>query len=214
MADAAVAHEEQFESFERQKLAARLGMWVFLASEVLLFSGLFALYATERALHPSSFAFGVHENLQWVGTANTFVLLTSSFLVAMAVHVLREDRRRAASWLVLATLLLGVVFLALKGYEYQDHITHGAVPGGRTAFFEEHAEHEGLPAFFNLYWISTAAHALHVSIGILVLSVFAVWTGRGRLTATHAHRLEIAAIYWHLVDAIWIFLWPLYYLLQ
>lgn len=214
MREAAASHEEHFESLERQKLAARFGMWVFLASEVLLFSGLFALYAAERASHPTSFAFGVSENLGWVGTTNTFVLLTSSSLVALAVHVLRDDRRRLASGLIAGTILLGLAFLGLKTYEYDDHIHHGAVAGGHTRYFVEHASHEGLPAFFNLYWISTGAHAVHVTVGLLVLGVFALRTGRRRLGATRAHQLEVAALYWHLVDAVWIFLWPLYYLVR
>lgn len=211
---AAPSHEEHFESLERQKTAARLGMWVFLASEVLLFAGLFALYAAQRALHPDAFAAGVRESVHWVGHTNTFVLLTSSALLALAVHVLRADRRRLAAALLAATVALGLAFLALKGVEYAEHVRHGQVPGGRGPFFEAHPQPEGLPVFFTLYWITTGAHAVHVSAGVLVLAFFALWTFRRRLGATHAHRLEVAALYWHLVDAVWIFLWPLYYLVR
>lgn len=206
------AYEAHFESLERQRLAARFGMWVFITSEILLFAGLFALYATGRADFPRSFAFGVEHNIEWIGTLNTFVLLTSSAFVAQAVHALRANRHRLASAFVLVTIALGLVFLGLKALEYHDHLQHGQVPGGLSDYFREHAGLEGLPHFFTLYWLSTGTHAVHVTIGLSVLLYFAIVTWRRSLSSEHAHRLEIAALYWHLVDAIWIFLWPLYYL--
>ncbi|HJL17589.1 MAG TPA: cytochrome c oxidase subunit 3 [Sandaracinaceae bacterium LLY-WYZ-13_1] len=210
----AATHEAHFESLERQKMAARLGTWVFLASELLLFAGLLALYASGRASHPEAFRYGVAHAMVWAGTVNTFVLLTSSFCIARAVHALRADRRRLAGALTGLTLVLAVAFLALKGYEYHHHLAHGQVPGGRSAYFVEHAELTGLPAFFTLYWITTGTHAVHVTVGAAVLAFFGLSIVRGRLRAPRAHRLEMAALYWHLVDAIWIFLWPMYYLMK
>lgn len=207
------AGEDHFESLERQRETARFGMWIFLTSEVLLFAGLFALYAAERTRHPQGYVEGTHHADVLIGSVNTLVLIVSSFLVATAVHVLRADRRRAAAWLTSGTVLLGLAFLALKGTEYLSHAHEGALPGGRTTFYVQHPT-EGLVSYFNLYWISTSLHALHVIVGVSLLGFFALSLFRGRLDAARSHRLEMGALYWHLVDAIWIFLWPLYYLMR
>lgn len=205
-----VAH---FDSLEKQRNAARFGMWVFLASEVLLFGALLALYATQRAEHPRGFLEGMHHADVVAGSINTFVLLVSSYLIARAVHALRDDQRRLAAALTTGTVALGLVFLGIKAYEYTAHIREGAIPGGRTALYAEFPDH-GLVSYFNLYWITTSLHGIHVVIGMSVLAVFAVLLWRERLSSVGAHRLEIGALYWHLVDVIWIFLWPLYYLMR
>ncbi|HEY8431686.1 MAG TPA: cytochrome c oxidase subunit 3 [Sandaracinaceae bacterium] len=207
------AHEAHFESLARQREAARLGTWIFLASEVLLFAGLFTLYAAQRAEHPRGFAEGIRHADVIAGSVNTFVLLGSSFLVAAAVHLLRDGRRRMAAWLTAGTIALGLVFLGLKAYEYARHAREGALPGGRTPFYLEHPE-EGLAAYFNLYWVSTSLHAVHVIVGLGVLAWLLLAMLRRRLGGARAHRLEMGALYWHLVDSIWIFLWPLFYLLR
>lgn len=209
----APAFEPHFESLERQREAARLGMWVFLASEVLLFGALFALYASGRAEHPAGFAEGMHHAEVIAGSVNTVVLLVSSYLIARAVHALRDDQGRFAAALTAGTVLLALVFLGIKTYEYAAHVEEGAVPGGQGAFYLAHPV-DGLASYFNLYWLTTALHAVHVLIGMSILAFFGVAMWRRRLAAAHAHRLEIAALYWHLVDAIWIFLWPLYYLMR
>ncbi|MGE0789425.1 MAG: cytochrome c oxidase subunit 3 [Sandaracinaceae bacterium] len=202
----------RFESLARQRLAARLGTWTFLASEVLLFTGLFALYASGRAEHARAFDYGITHAMVVVGTVNTFVLLTSSFCLARACLALRGGSVRLAAILVGVTALLGVAFLALKGYEYHQHIAEGQVPGGRSAYFASHADLDGLPLYYTLYWVSTGAHAVHVTIGVVLLGVFAIAIARDRVPPARAYRLENAALYWHLVDAVWVFLWPLYYL--
>ncbi len=209
----ALAYEPHFESLERQREAARLGMWIFLASEVLLFGALFALYATARAEHPLGFAEGMKHADVIAGSVNTVVLLVSSYLVARAVHALRDDQVRFAAALTAGTVLLALVFLGIKGYEYTAHIREGAVPGGRGAFYLAHPV-DGLATYMTLYWLTTALHGVHVLIGMSVLAFFGLAMWRRRLAATHAHRLEVAALYWHLVDAVWIFLWPLYYLMR
>ncbi len=207
------ALEDHFESLERQRLAARFGMWVFMASEVLLFSGFFALYATERAKYPEGFIEGAKHAAVVIGSVNTLVLLVSSYLAARAVHALRQDRRRLAAILTLGTVALGITFLVLKGWEYWKHAAEGALPGGGTEFYVSHAT-EGIISYFNLYWLATFLHAIHVLVGTTAVGVMCVALWRNRLTIVHSHRLEVTALYWHLVDSIWIVIWPLFYLMR
>jgi cytochrome c oxidase subunit 3 len=203
--------EAQFESMEQQAHAARLGMWVFLSSELLLFAGLFALFVTYRTVYPAGFAEGVRANTKVLGSINTGVLLVSSYLVATAVHRVREGRLGAAKVLVLATVALGAVFLAIKLTEYGHHFAEGIYPGGQGMFFATHTT-PGLTIFWTLYFFMTGLHAVHVTIGMILLSTTILGMRSGKISATAPQRMEIAAIYWHLVDVIWIFLWPLLYL--
>lgn len=202
----------QFDSFEAQTHAARLGMWLFLASEVLLFSGLFTLYASYRAHDPNGFAEAVRHSRIWLGTAMTFVLLTSSLTVALAVHATRHGRGRAAGGWLLASLALGVGFLCIKGTEYAAHVREGALPG-------VHYHSATLPdptanVFFTLYWLMTGLHALHVIGGLIALAVCGVLLRRGRIGARHPTPVELTGMYWHLVDILWLFLWPMLYLMR
>jgi len=201
-----------FEDLERQAHAARLGIWVFLASEVLLFSGLFALYAAYRTEHPHGFGVGVeHNTIAW-GSANTAVLLVSSYTVALAVHELRRDKPRAAALLVGATILLGACFLAIKVGEYMRHFREGIYPAGTGDFYREHGE-PGTKMFFTLYFCMTGLHAVHVIAGMCVLGFLLMKLARGHIGSWAPYPLAIGALYWHLVDVIWIFLWPLFYLI-
>jgi cytochrome c oxidase subunit 3 len=200
-----------FESMEQQAHAARLGMWVFLASEMLLFAGLFALFVTYRVHFPEGFAEGVRHNTKVLGSLNTGVLLTSSTLVAFAVHAVREGRFARAKGLVRLTIALGAVFLVIKGTEYLHHFHEGIFPAGHGRFFVEHTA-PGLPVFWSLYYFMTGLHAVHVTAGMILLSTTLRGMRLGKITADAPQRMELAAIYWHLVDLIWIFLWPLLYL--
>ena len=193
------AHAEHFESMARQAHAVRLGMWVFLASEVLLFAALFALYATSRAEHPHAFHEAVAHNRKMLGSLNTGVLLFSSTLVALAVHAIRQDRRLVSGLFVSGAIALGGVFLTIKLTEYRGHFEEGIVPGRSGSFW-------------TLYYTMTGLHAVHVVVGMTLLAFMVLGLMRGRVTAATSHRLEVAAIYWHLVDVVWIFLWPLFYL--
>ncbi|MCA9599521.1 MAG: cytochrome c oxidase subunit 3 [Myxococcales bacterium] len=184
-------------------------MWLFLASEALLFGGLFTLYAAYRAHFPKAFAEAVRDNTTYLGSLNTVVLITSSFLVALAVHALRHRKPRRAIYLVLSTCFLAAVFLAIKFTEYSIHFQDGIYPGGQGAYFAHAAL--GTQIFFTLYFVSTGLHALHVTVGACVLGWCARRIGKERLST---HGLEAAAMYWHLVDVIWIFLWPLFYLMR
>jgi cytochrome c oxidase subunit 3 len=202
-----VTRASHFDSMIRQAEAGRLFMWAFIASEALLFTALFGLYAGYRGLYPEAFSVGIGENLKVVGSVNTMVLLVSSYFVATAVLLLERGRRRLALICTVTTVVLGALFLMLKGYEYRDHLMHGLYPGGAESLHVR-----GASVFFALYFLMTGAHALHVMVGMSVLAWLAVRIHRGDLGAETAHPLEIGALYWHLVDSIWIFLWPLFYL--
>jgi cytochrome c oxidase subunit 3 len=201
---------EQYASLERQALTLRFGMWLFLGSELLLFSGLFVLYAAYRAMYGREFVEALHHNTIVYGTANTYVLLTSSFTVALAVFHVRRGAMRHALWLILASAALGLAFLAIKAAEYGVHIREGALPGPYYRYAE--AASLGGNRFYTLYWITTGAHALHVTGGIGVLLWVAWGLGRGRYSPEYHPKFENATLYWHFVDVMWLFIWPIYYL--
>jgi cytochrome c oxidase subunit III len=210
-ADLAPEPAEHFEDLARQAHAARLGMWVFLSSEVLFFAGLFALYATYRIEHPAGFGEGVLRNTLALGTTNTAVLLVSSYTIALAVHELRRGKTRAAATLTAATIVLGLCFLGIKATEYLEHFHEGIYPGGVGAFYPAHRV-PGIEMFFTLYFCMTGLHALHVIVGMGVLGFLLRKVVRGEVCPGASYPLAIGAVYWHLVDAVWIFLWPLFYL--
>lgn len=211
MAERGMQVAEHFENLERQSHAARLGTWVFLASEVLFFAGLFGLYAAYRAEQPSGFSLGVEHGALALGSINTCVLLASSYTVALGVHALRRGKRRASALLVGATIALGACFLVVKIAEYAKHIDEGIYPGGAGLFFQEHPD-PGAKTFFTLYYCMTGLHALHVVAGMTVLSLLVARVVRRDIEAATSYPLALGAAYWHLVDVVWIFLWPLFYL--
>lgn len=204
-------HASHFQSSEQQAQAARLGMWVFLGSELLLFGGLFALYAGYRAHAPQAFAEGIAHSSKGLGSTNTGLLLISSTLAALSVHAGRAGQRRRAALLLFGTMALGVAFLIIKLVEYRAHFRAGIYPGGVGQFFVQHPT-PGLASFWTLYFAATGLHAVHVSVGLLLLAVTTAALLRGKLMAERLYPLENAVLYWHLIDLIWIFLWPLYYL--
>ena len=201
---------EQFEDLAKQAHAVRLAMWMFLGSELLLFGGLFALYAAYRTVHPQAFAEALHHNKLILGSINTVVLIVSSFTVAWALHCVRTMRRRTALLMLAITLALGVTFLVLKGIEYSDHFAEGIFPGARYSFAA--LPGYGPMLFFTLYYFMTGLHALHMIAGLAVMSWLTVRLLRRRIDPAYHPELELGALYWHLVDCIWIFLWPLFYL--
>jgi len=203
---------DHFEDLERQSHAARFGMWIFLGTEVLFFAGLFALYIAYRTEHPYGFGVGVRDNTLAWGTTNTAVLLVSSYTVALAVHLLRAGRRRGSTILVGATIFLGLCFLVIKTGEYLEHFKDGIYPGGVGRFYVDHGD-PGTKMFFTLYFCMTGLHAIHVFVGMCVLAFLLVQVERRKVGPAASHPLAIGAVYWHLVDVIWIFLWPLFYLI-
>lgn len=201
---------EQFEDLDKQAHAARLGMWVFLGSEILLFAGFFALYAAYRTMYAADFVEAIRHNTLWHGSINTLVLITSSLTVAMSVHFVRLNRHGAAAILLAVTLLFGAVFLGIKVLEYRDHFAHGIYPGRHYAYAE--LPTLGAKMFYTLYYLMTATHALHVIAGMGALA-WCFFVVRKRVWDSDYHvGLELSGIYWHLVDVVWIFLWPLLYL--
>jgi cytochrome c oxidase subunit III len=201
---------EQYSGYPRQEQTLRFGMWVFLASESLLFAGLFALYAAYRSMYTADFDDAIRHNTLVYGTVNTYILLTSSFTVALSVWATRRSRPRWAVGLLLGTVALGVAFLVLKLIEYAEHWREGALPGP----FYHWAEHPtfGANRFFTVYWLLTGLHALHVTAGLVILLWLARRAFRRHYTAAHHTTLEMGTLYWHLIDVIWIFLWPILYL--
>lgn len=202
---------EHFATLEQEKHAQRLGMWIFLASEVLLFAGLFTLYAFYRAAYPQTFATAIHENSKLIGSTNTLLLITSSLTAALAVSAAQHGRLRRSLVALGITIVLAGGFLVLKGVEYTDHFAHGIYPGGRGHYFETHGPRAA--AFFNLYYLLTGTHTLHVLLGMGVLGWLGTSAWRRRLR-NPPMALEAGVLYWHFVDLVWIFLWPLFYLTE
>jgi cytochrome c oxidase subunit 3 len=201
---------EQFEDLEKQGHAARLGMWLFLGSEVLLFGGLFALYASYRAMYRGDFNAAAAHNDLVLGTLNTFVLISSSFTVATAVWGAESGRPRVIIPALIGTLLLGALFMVIKGIEYAHHFHEGIYPGLHYRY--EALQTNGARTFYTLYYFMSGLHALHVVGGLSALA-WVAWKHHQRpFTPAHHVPLELAGLYWHLVDVIWIFLWPLLYL--
>jgi cytochrome c oxidase subunit III len=208
-AESSAARADHFASLEQEERAAHLGMWLFLTSEVLLFGALFGLYAAYRVSYGAEFSRALQENHVAIGTLNTAVLLTSSFSAAWAVHAVKNGRQRAIVTSLGATIVLGAIFLLLKAFEYESHFEHGIFPGGLYRYAD--LPTAGANVFFTLYFLMTGLHALHVIGGLTALAVVLVLAARKRYTE-HAHTsLELSVLYWHLVDVIWIFLWPLMY---
>lgn len=203
---------DHFGDLEKQRHAARLGVWVFLGSELLLFAALFTLYFGYRAHFPEIFEQGVAHNNKSLGSLNTAILLLSSLAIAIAVSECRRGRTRIALILTAATVLAALGFLLVKGTEYAQHFSEGIRPGGIGSFFDEHPE-RGWPIFFTLYFAMTGLHAIHVIVGGALLSWTGWWIVRDGVGVAGSHRLELCALYWHLVDVIWVFLWPMFYLM-
>lgn len=202
--------EEQFDDPVQQREAATLGMWLFLSTEILFFGVLFASYTVCRVLHYEGFAAASRHTDMLLGSIETAVLLVSSSLIAIGVRAVRLNERRLAVWLLAGTSALGATFLILHGFEYHDEYTEHLIPGIDFAQNGVHA-HE-VELFFCLYYFITGFHSLHVLIGVLVILVLAIRVGRGTFGPQRHTTLELAALYWHLVDIVWIFVYPAIYL--
>jgi cytochrome c oxidase subunit III len=205
-----VALAHQFDDLEQQEEVAALGMWVFLATEVLFFGGLFATYLVYRHWYPEAFTAGSRGLLVWAGTTNTAVLITSSLTMALAVQAARMGQRRALMIFLVLTMALGCVFLGIKAFEYYTEYTEHHVPGPGFQFEAEQLRHAQI--FFSLYFVMTGLHAAHMIIGIGVMAVMLWWSYRGIITEAYSNPIEVSGLYWHFVDIVWIFLFPLLYL--
>jgi cytochrome c oxidase subunit 3 len=203
----AAALREPWHALARQREAASFGLWVFLGSELLFFGGLFLAYTVYRVVHPDAFLTAARETDVVYGTANTAILLTSSLTMALAARGAEAGLRRLALLSLAGTVALGCAFLVVKGFEYAEDIEHGLLPG--------HGFRLTPPAtqlFFALYWIMTVVHAVHLTIGIGAVARLFVQGWRRTLPLRTSPAVEATALYWHLVDVIWIVIFPLLYL--
>jgi cytochrome c oxidase subunit III len=208
-AHAAVAH--QFEDARQQRDATTLGMWVFLATEVMFFGGLFGAYAVYRISFPEAFAEASHHLDINLGAVNTAILLLSSLTMVLAVHWAQLGKRGLLIAFLLLTLVLGTAFLGVKAYEYHHKWEEKLVPGPHFSFPGAHGREAQL--FFSLYFGMTGMHALHMIIGAGLLIWLLVKAQRGRFSPEYYAPVDMVGLYWHFVDIVWIFLFPMLYLL-
>lgn len=202
----------QFDNVAQQREAATFGMWIFLATELMFFGPLFFGYLYGRTHFGEAFGAASRHTDITLGTINTAVLLTSSATMATAAMVRRLGNTRLAMRLLLLTAALGAVFLLLKGIEYRHEWQEHLVPGAHFSFETPHAG--GAEIFFFLYFALTGLHAVHLIAGITLTTFFAVCLHRGRLAFADDEKIEIVALYWHFVDVVWIFLYPMLYLIE
>ena len=209
--------EHHFVSSEQQFDSAKLGMWLFLITEVLLFSGMFVAYAVFRQWHPEAFVAASGTLNVTLGTINTIVLLTSSLTVALSIHYIQHDEVKKCVYSLLTTIGLAGAFMVIKYFEYMAKFEHGVYPGG---MFEPHGAHYEylaqipyVPQFFSIYFVMTGIHGLHVLIGMGVIGWVAYMAWRGDFDSEYYTHIELSGLYWHLVDIVWIFLFPMLYLI-
>jgi cytochrome c oxidase subunit III len=223
-------HEEEhrpellhhFADAEQQRDASSLGMWVFLGTEVMFFGGLFCAYLIYRRLYFGDFGAASKSIDATLGATNTAVLICSSLTVVLAVWAAQTARRTLLLVMLVITMLLGLAFLGIKGKEYKDKFEEHHVPGASFSF--EHVPIPGHPGedanpqhaqiFFSLYFVMTGLHALHMIVGLGVFSWLLTMAWKGRFTPEYHTPIEIGGLYWHFVDIIWIYLFPLLYLID
>ena len=209
-ADGTLAHH--FESYAQQSQAATLGMWAFLVQEVMFFGGLFTVYLVYRTLHPGAFAAGsAHLPIQ-LGTLNTAILIGSSLTMALAVRCAQLGQGKHTAFFLVAPMVLACVFLGVKSVEYVHKWHDALIPGVRWDPPADADPHLNL--FFALYFVMTGCHALHMLIGLVLMVVVARKAWRGGYTRANFVAVECLGLYWHFVDLVWIFLFPLLYLLH
>jgi len=223
MSDIAVPAEEHphhpflqhhFEDMGQQHEASTLGMWMFLATEILFFGGILAAYTVYRLMYYNAFRAGAHHQNWMIGTGNTAVLIASSLTMALAVWAAQTNRRKLTVLMLVLTLLLGGIFVGVKVYEYSQHIHEGLFPGQYFAYVDkEHPElTRGVELFMTFYFALTGLHALHMIIGAGLLIWMIFRARRGDFGEEYYSPVEVMGLYWHFVDIVWIFLFPLLYL--
>jgi len=201
----------RLEPTRERRDTATLGMWVFLATELMFFGALFLGYLHVRLGDPAGVAEASHHTHEWLGTINTAVLLTSSFAMALAVMAANAGARRAARGWLVATALLGVAFLTIKGTEYVLEWRDGLVPG---LHFTVPDPHGTTRLFFDLYFLMPGVHAVHLTIGIAIVASLVLRLRHPGLAPGRAQAIELTGLYWHFVDVVWVFLYPLFYLVD
>jgi cytochrome c oxidase subunit III len=193
----------------RDDVASRMGMWLFLFTELILFGGMFFVYSVYRFMHQAEFHVAAKELDTIIGTFNTAILLTSSLTMALSITAIQKNNKRLSILFQIITIVLGFGFMVNKYFEWAAKINHGIVPGGEELL----SRGAGEILFFGLYYVMTGLHGLHVLIGMIIIGTMTFFTVRDVITKDNNVKLEAAGLYWHLVDIIWIFLFPLFYLI-
>ncbi len=202
--------QHHFASLEQQHEASTLGMWAFLITEIMFFGGLFTLFSVYVSLYAEGFAEGSKHLDLFLGTVNTAVLIGSSFTMAMAVRSAQLGRRTPLLGFLVLTMCLGCVFIGIKGIEYAHKFEQHLVPGSNFHLDSPVAQNAQL--FFSFYFAMTGLHALHMVVGVGILTWLLVHSWQGRVSPTYFWPVEVSGLYWHFVDIVWIFLFPLLYL--
>ncbi len=211
MADHSLALRHQFEDVAQQKDASTLGMWIFLATEILFFGGMFCCYTVYRSSYPHAFGIASnHLEVLW-GAVSTVVLICSSFFMACSVNSAATGHRKALVGFLVLTILLAIAFLVIEMSEWYLLYKEGLMPGLNFTYKGVDPGHVQL--FFCMYFAMTGLHASHVTIGIVILIIMAFRAYAGVFTPAYYTPVEISGLYWHFVDLVWIFLFPLYYLI-
>jgi len=203
------SQEQAVAHIHRDDVGARMGMWLFLFTELILFGGMFILYSVYRYMHPDSFHVAAKELNTIVGTFNTAILLTSSLTMALSITAIQRKQKALSIFFQLITIVLALGFMVNKYFEWTAKFHHGIYPGSDILL----SKPPGEILFFGLYYVMTGLHGLHVIIGVVLIGMMARLTFKGIITDTCYVKLESAGLYWHLVDIIWIFLFPLFYLI-
>lgn len=204
-----LALREQYSTPQQQRETSTVGMWIFLATEVMFFGGLFAAFAVYRMYYTQGFLEGSHGMTLLIGSINTAVLFTSSLTMSLAIHSISQNRQARTYLLLIATVLIGLIFLTLKFTEYFLHYQDHKVPG---VWFNSSAPQAGPEQmFYVFYFVMTGLHVIHLSIGIGLVAILAVRTALGRFNGYYHTAIDIAGLYWHFVDIIWIFLFTIFY---
>jgi cytochrome c oxidase subunit III len=208
-------HQHHFATMEQQNDTTKIGMWLFLATEVLLFGGLFVGFGMMQQRYPREFV-EAHEHLtRWQGALNTVVLLFSSFTMVMAVDAAKKNKRVACARYLVVTIICACIFLVVKYFEYAHKFEEGWLPG---KFYHGQGDaivgSHGYATFFAFYFMMTGLHGIHILGGIAALSWILARTRRGEFSSEYYTPVDLVGLYWHLVDLIWIYLFPLYYLIQ
>ncbi len=194
----------------RDDVGSKMGMWLFLFTEVLLFGGMFLVYAVYRYQYPDQFHLAGMELNTGIGTLNTIILLTSSLTVALSIAAIQKKNKFLSILMLSITLLFAFMFMVNKYFEWSAKFSHGIYPGSEELLNLPN----GQILFYGLYYVMTGLHGLHVLIGIILLSIMLYLVVKEKITHDNYSKLENSGLYWHLVDLIWIFLFPLFYLIQ
>ena len=201
-----------FDSAEQAFESSKLGLWIFLVTEILLFGGLFVAYTIFRGLYPATFHEASHHLNKVLGSINTVVLICSSLMMALAVDRVRQNDRDKAHQYMLMTLFFAACFMIIKYVEYSHKFHEGLLPGAHFTFAGL-IDDPKVPLFFSLYFMMTGLHGIHVLVGMGLIMWILVRSNRGDFSSSYYTPVELVGIYWHLVDLIWIYLFPLLYLI-